>query len=164
MFYWDDCCGASHYDPEVGRWTSKDPVLFDGGQANLYVYVNNDPINGIDPLGLWEWDDPLPQELVDASAGFGDALSFGLTNMIRDQLGTNGQVNQCSGAYTGGEVAGYGLGAAIGVGAAGRAAQVEVSIGRGNVFKVLSKRFKAGFRIDPAHHGKPWGHTHFWRW
>jgi len=37
--------GARDYDPSVGRWTSKDPILFDGGQANLYVYVNNDPVN-----------------------------------------------------------------------------------------------------------------------
>ena len=36
--------GARDYDPVVGRWTSKDPILFDGGQANLYVYVNNDPV------------------------------------------------------------------------------------------------------------------------
>lgn len=43
------CC--SHYDPEVGRWTSKDPIFFGGGQSNLYVYVNGDPINYIDPTG-----------------------------------------------------------------------------------------------------------------
>jgi RHS repeat-associated protein len=44
--------GARDYDPVVGRWTAKDPILFDGGQANLYVYVGNDPINAIDPEGL----------------------------------------------------------------------------------------------------------------
>ncbi|HKO53169.1 MAG TPA: RHS repeat-associated core domain-containing protein [Polyangiaceae bacterium] len=48
--------GARDYDPVVGRWVSKDPILFDGGQANLYVYVGNDPINGIDPTGLLNED------------------------------------------------------------------------------------------------------------
>ncbi len=43
--------GARDYDAEIGRWTAKDPILFNGGQANLYVYVGNDPVNGIDPEG-----------------------------------------------------------------------------------------------------------------
>jgi RHS repeat-associated protein len=44
--------GVRDYDPEVGRWTSKDPILFEGGDTNLFGYVNNDPINFIDPSGL----------------------------------------------------------------------------------------------------------------
>ena len=44
--------GARDYDPELGRWTAKDPILFDGGQTNLYVYVGNDPVNRIGPSGL----------------------------------------------------------------------------------------------------------------
>src|SRR6188768_4281171 len=43
--------GARDYDPSVGRWVSKDPIRFDGGQANLYVYVENDPVNASDPAG-----------------------------------------------------------------------------------------------------------------
>lgn len=43
--------GARDYDPEIGRWTSKDPIGFDGGQANVYAYVGNDPCNQIDPRG-----------------------------------------------------------------------------------------------------------------
>src|SRR5690606_16592978 len=43
--------GARDYDPSVGRWTAKDPFLFAGRQANLYVYANNDPVNFADPEG-----------------------------------------------------------------------------------------------------------------
>src|SRR5262249_54231405 len=44
--------GARDYDTMIGRWTSKDPIRFDGGQANLYVYVENEPVNSVDPWGL----------------------------------------------------------------------------------------------------------------
>ena len=44
--------GARDYDPQAGRWTAKDPILFNGGQTNLYVYTGNDPVNFIDPWGL----------------------------------------------------------------------------------------------------------------
>jgi RHS repeat-associated protein len=43
--------GARDYDPETGRWTSKDPIRFAGGDANIYAYVGNDPVNAIDPTG-----------------------------------------------------------------------------------------------------------------
>ncbi len=43
--------GVRDYDPLTGRWTAKDPILFDGGDANLYGYVLNDPVNFIDPDG-----------------------------------------------------------------------------------------------------------------
>lgn len=45
--------GARDYDPLTGRWTSKDPILFAGGDTNLYGYVLQDPVNFIDPLGLF---------------------------------------------------------------------------------------------------------------
>jgi RHS repeat-associated protein len=74
--------GARDYDPAIGRWTAKDPILFDGGQANLYVYVDNDPINRIDSsgLGLLDWAKNLYKlckalfEEVKSSEKQGDAL------------------------------------------------------------------------------------------
>jgi RHS repeat-associated protein len=44
--------GARDYDAETGRWTTKDPIGFGGGQANLYGYVGGNPVNYIDPYGL----------------------------------------------------------------------------------------------------------------
>ncbi len=46
--------GERDYDAETGRWTSKDPILFAGGDTNLYGYVLSDPINFIDPSGLYQ--------------------------------------------------------------------------------------------------------------
>ena len=45
--------GARDYDPQTGHWTTKDPLMLGGGDANLYAYDANDPINNIDPTGLW---------------------------------------------------------------------------------------------------------------
>jgi RHS repeat-associated protein len=42
--------GARDYDPFTGRWTTKDPIGFNGG-INLFVYVGNDPISLVDPTG-----------------------------------------------------------------------------------------------------------------
>ncbi len=48
--------GARDYGPEIGRWTAKDPIRFEGGDTNLYGYVVDDPINLIDPNGeIWSW-------------------------------------------------------------------------------------------------------------
>jgi RHS repeat-associated protein len=44
--------GARDYDAEIGRWTSKDPIGFAGGDTNLFGYVLDDPINYFDLNGL----------------------------------------------------------------------------------------------------------------
>jgi RHS repeat-associated protein len=50
--------GYRAYDPDTGRWTAKDPILFAGEDTDLYGYCLKNPINFIDPLGLI--DNPLP--------------------------------------------------------------------------------------------------------
>jgi RHS repeat-associated protein len=52
--------GARDYDASVGRWTSKDPLRFDGGSFNLYGYVINDPVNLNDPNGEDPWWCSIP--------------------------------------------------------------------------------------------------------
>ena len=44
--------GARDYEPEVGRWTCKDPVGFKSRQPNLQSYVENRPVDSSDPSGL----------------------------------------------------------------------------------------------------------------
>jgi RHS repeat-associated protein len=44
---------ARYYDPSFGRFISEDPTGFAGGDVNLMAYVQNNPVNGIDPSGLW---------------------------------------------------------------------------------------------------------------
>jgi RHS repeat-associated protein len=46
--------GARDYDPMVGRWTSKEPLGFNGA-SNFYVYAENDPVNKVDPSGNLAW-------------------------------------------------------------------------------------------------------------
>jgi RHS repeat-associated protein len=48
--------GARDYDAVTGRWTNKDPIRFAGGDANLYGYVDANPLNFIDPYGLSKFD------------------------------------------------------------------------------------------------------------
>jgi len=45
--------GARDYDPRAGRWTTRDPLFHLGDHLHLYAYVRNDPVNLIDPSGLY---------------------------------------------------------------------------------------------------------------
>ena len=41
-----------YYDPKTGRYLTPDPIGLEGGN-NLFLYVNSDPLNGIDEKGLY---------------------------------------------------------------------------------------------------------------
>jgi RHS repeat-associated protein len=56
--------GARDYNPEVGRWTTKDPIRFDGESTNIFGYVQNDPVTWIDTDGLAKRKPP---------SGYGDS-------------------------------------------------------------------------------------------
>jgi RHS repeat-associated protein len=97
--------GARDYDAETGRFTTKDPLGFGGGDTNLYVYGVDDPINRTDPSGLFLGIDididisiPSPTEFGEHVVGAVDGATFGLTNKIRDSLYDDGNI-ECSAAY-----------------------------------------------------------------
>ena len=121
--------GARDYDPQTGRWTAKDPLLFGGGDTNLYSYGLADPVNMIDPTGLVnifdedgnlmgikpaqfrrsvgrETLDKLPssQEAADTAGAWGDrALDYGTMGMVSGkdlrQTFNADIVNECSKTY-----------------------------------------------------------------
>jgi RHS repeat-associated protein len=39
-------------DPQTGRYVESDPIGLDGGSMSTYTYVNDDPLDYIDPEGL----------------------------------------------------------------------------------------------------------------
>jgi RHS repeat-associated protein len=70
--------GARHYEPVVGRFVSQDPVGFEGGDANLYRYVFNSPLNYTDPTGMTAARGGSPQfPLVDFADAFSVERLFG---------------------------------------------------------------------------------------
>jgi RHS repeat-associated protein len=47
---------ARYYDPATGRFLGQDPLMGSTGNPQLqnrYAYVNNNPVNAVDPSGLW---------------------------------------------------------------------------------------------------------------
>jgi RHS repeat-associated protein len=67
--------GARDYDPKVGRWTTKDPLLFAGGNANLYGYAGNAPTHLTDPTGmfLFFWPGAVVGAIIQGALGANQA-------------------------------------------------------------------------------------------
>jgi len=82
--------GARDYDARLGRWVSKDPIRLASGQWNIYVYVGNDPLNGVDLFGLESGDPKCAIALISTShncafciaAGTATALDYGSTGAL----------------------------------------------------------------------------------
>ena len=77
--------GARDYDPEIGRWTTKDPIGFTGG-LNHYGHVGSDPLNYVDPAGLAQFG---VRSLGSGTEGFAegdDPLLTGNVQLAHQQL------------------------------------------------------------------------------
>ena len=59
--------GTRWYWPEVGRFIQQDPA---GDGVNWYAYVDDNPVTGIDPEGLWSVGG-------EAYSGFGGGFTLG---------------------------------------------------------------------------------------
>ena len=77
---------ARYYDSTSGRFISEDPVGFGGG-INQFAYVANNPVNFVDPLGLWRWPWSLYNEAtIDAENKFPNSLHNGIGDAYRHCL------------------------------------------------------------------------------
>jgi len=76
--------GARDYDAVTGRWTAKDPIDFDSGDTNHFVYSGNDPSNYVDQ------DGKLIQQVIGAGAsvatGWAIAKLTGACYTFKDAL------------------------------------------------------------------------------
>jgi RHS repeat-associated protein len=76
--------GFRDYDPDIGRWTSKDPIGFMSGDIDLYGYCLSDPINSLDSIGLLEISDlvSVGMAIMTTTAKVGGLISVGLAQAI----------------------------------------------------------------------------------
>ena len=83
-----------YYDAATGQFISEDPIRQAGGRTNLFEYVNNNPINKLDPSGH---DDPNKKKKDDPDNPDNS------TNATAPPDNTGSQTNQGSGNTSGGE-------------------------------------------------------------
>ena len=96
--------GARDYDQVTGRWTTRDPLSFGGGDTNLFGYVLQDPVDLTDESGLyWEYSQSTGDlyyvnnqtgatNLV--SKGYSGAFGPGLNNSAMESVANVGPITR----------------------------------------------------------------------
>lgn len=64
-----------YYDPITGRYTQADPIGLGGRQPSWYAYVDGNPLDKTDPLGLWQFT--IGVTVSPFFVGPGGVLTFG---------------------------------------------------------------------------------------
>ena len=163
---------ARYYDPGTGQFLSRDPLVALTGSA--YGYVRDNPLNGIDPLGLWGWN-PLndvkqlahditahasqiaavasvvsliPIPVVQEVAG---AVAIGAGSLAAYEDGTHARYASMVLDIVGVAASGLSLGATLKAAAAGKAAD-SVLTSNSVVARMLSS-----YSADMASMGTKWG-------
>jgi RHS repeat-associated protein len=145
--------GFRDYDPEVGRWTAKDPILFKGNDIDLYGYCLRDPVNSVDSDGrlFLTWHFGITYAAARSSGmGIGESIALAF-NAAAVDIGTQGIEPEQTNLHA----------------MAGRGQSPEEAI---NATKKLindpcsstAKRIHAAQDLaTPAHAGSPWPGFHF---
>jgi len=96
--------GARYYDPEIGRFITKDivdPLLSNPQDLNRYVYCLNNPLKYVDPFGL-SWWNPFSWDW----GGIWDAFTDFFTDTIPDFFESFGNWFSGEGWHTDAELRG----------------------------------------------------------
>ncbi len=123
------------YDPRVGRWTSEDPIAFDGGDANLYRYVGNSPTNFIDPKGFEAEHPSLNPAGATPGPGFDPRQPIPPDKLLND-LEVQATLRACMG--------GSGENRLGGIGAVERGALIYQDFYDGTIMTIILRRSRGG--------------------
>jgi RHS repeat-associated protein len=85
---------ARYYDPMVGRFISEDPLGFDGGDVNLYVYAGLNPLLVVDPWGKESQQYGSIRNAPGFFESIGDSVRTDVDRVVHpDRYGENARVN-----------------------------------------------------------------------